>query len=147
MSVHRDFLKFKQYFIKRLGRKATTDVQLSKEGEIHFGKRFLGVFMQNEINLIASGMLIANVDNTGQPGSHWVSCVICPKTIYVYDSFGRPSTQLLKTLSRNPMKRNIKIVDSDYSPEQFGKSEICGPLCLAWLACVKKHGVRSALRI
>ena len=46
---YKQFLKYKQQFIKQFGKKALYDNQLTDEGKILFGKNYLGTFSQNDI--------------------------------------------------------------------------------------------------
>ena len=145
---YKQFLKHKNHFIKKLGKKALFDNQLTIEGKALFGNKYLGTFSQNNIPLNRTGYLIANVDTLGMPGSHWVAIYTTPKTFYIYDSFGRQTTNLLPILEHKLNTKKVKYLDSNPNPEQFGKTtEICGQLCLAWLCIVKEYGVRKALTI
>ena len=142
------FRKNKKKIIKQMGREATSDTQLRVIGNEVLGRRFIGVYPQDEIPLGRTGLIIASTDTSNGPGVHWVAMVLTPKTIYVFDSFARSTKQLLKVLSKNAKHKQIKIVDSDRSDaEQRDESALCGQLCLAWLCVVKQLGVRSALRI
>lgn len=144
-QVMRHFNKYKRQFIQELGRKATSDQQLTAVGKRIFGSKYSGTYPQNGKIPQRNGKhyYIINVDLSHQPGSHWVAVCTTPKGIsYVYDSFARSSKKLLPHFSKNRI-----IVDAEYDPEQFGSTEICGPLCLAWLACVDSLGIRNALKI
>jgi hypothetical protein len=101
------------------------------------------------VPLKKKGFSIVNVDKAGKKGSHWVAVYNTGKTLYIYDSFGRPSTTLLKHLSSVARQRyNLKLVDSRLDAEQFGKkSQICGQLSLAWLVAVQTLGIRQAITI
>lgn len=66
---YKQFIKHKNHFIKKLGKKALFDNQLTEEGRALFGNKYLGTFSQNNIPF-KTGYLIANVDTLGQPGSH-----------------------------------------------------------------------------
>lgn len=137
------FLKTKTQLIKKLGDKALNNTQLDSIGKQLFGKRYIGTHPQDR-TVFKNGFQIINTDTYGKAGVHWVALYITPKTIYVYDSFGRPTKKLLKVLSKNATR---KIVDSEYDPEQFGNSQICGHLCLSWLHVVKTMGIKQALKI
>ena len=142
------FRKFKRKIIAKVGRSATSDTQLREIGDEVLGRRFIGVYPQDEIPLGRTGLIIANTDTSNAPGVHWVAMVLTPKTIYVFDSFARATNQLLKVLSKKAKDKHIKIVDSDRSDaEQRDSSSLCGQLCLAWLCVVKQAGVRAALKI
>ena len=78
------------------------------------------------------------------PGSHWVAIYTTAKTFYIYDSFGRHTTNLLPILNH---KLNTKKVKHHTELNKFGTTEICGQLCLAWLCVVKKYGIKKAMTI
>jgi hypothetical protein len=142
------FKKYKKKIIAVMGTKETDNVQISNMGLKLFGKRFIGVCPQDTIPLGKTGMLIANTDLSNEPGSHWVAILSTAKSVYIFDSFGRPAKQLMKILTKNAKAKKIKIINSDLSDkEQRDASSICGPLSLAWLCVVKEMGIRSALLI
>ena len=142
------FQKYKKQIIKKMGRAETTDAQLNQQGAKLFGKRYIGAYPQDKVPLGRTGYSIVNNDVSRGPGIHWVGVYLTPKTVYIFDSFARPSASLLKTLTKNAKGKKIKIIDSDKSDqEQFGSTSICGQLCLAWLCVAKKLGVRSAIKI
>ena len=91
--------------------------------------------------------MITNADTTNMPGSHWVAIYTTAKTFYIYDSFGRHTTNLLPILNHKLNTKKVKHHDSNYRPEQFGTTEICGQLCLTWLCVVKKYGIQKATTI
>lgn len=138
------FNAHKRRLLKQLGRKATTDTQLTHTGKLLLGSRFKGAFPQ-DYKVKAKPKVqyfILNNHKKGQPGEHWVSVVKNGTTYYCFDSFGRSSRKLLPHFSRGKL-----VIDSDYDPEQFGSTQICGVLCLAWLLTVQQLGIRNALRV
>ena len=151
MSEQQAEAAFKQCskkIISVMGKKETTGQQLQDMAKQLFGHRFIGIFAQNEIPLGRSGMLIANTDISSEPGTHWVALLLTPKTVYIYDSFGRSATKLMKILTKNAIAKKIKIVNSDLSDkEQKEASAICGQLSISWLVVVKLLGIRTALKI
>ena len=142
------FKKHKTHLLKVLGRKATYDDQLTKTGRQLFGSKYLGTYPQDQAPLGRTGMAIMNTDVSKGPGVHWVALYLTPKTVYVYDSFARPTSQLLKILTKNAAGKKIRLIDSDRSDkEQRGASEVCGVLCLSFLCVAKDLGIRVALKI
>ena len=141
------FRKFKNLLIRKLGRKALFDSQIDHVGKQLFGSDWLGVHPQDKFVSKPGYQIINTVTSEDKIGEHWVALYIpnsTGKTIYVYDSFARPTSELLKVFS----KKAYRIRDSDRSDaEQRGKSEVCGVLSLAWLLCVKHYGIRAALKI
>jgi len=140
------FNKYKRKFIHSLGKHELDNVQLDELGKKLFGKKYLGTFAQDEMPT-RSGYMIVNVDtskNINTDRAHWVAIKQTPKTLYVYDSFGRLTQNVLKLISKKTKK---KIVDSKHDPEQFGYSEICGQLAMSWLCVAHDLGIRKALTI
>lgn len=147
-DVQKHFLKYKKVLIKKHGRKALDNFQLEDAAKPVLKNKFLGVFPQDKVP-IAVGYIIANTDKSGESGTHWVGLYCTNKTVYVYDSFARETSSLLKILTKKLKGKNIRIIDSDRSDaEQYGnKSEICGVLTLAWLFTAHDLGIRNAIKI
>ena len=74
------------------------------------------------------------------PDAHWVAIYQTPKTLYIYDSYGRLTKNVLKIISKTTTK---KIVDSKHDPEQYGHTNICGHLAISWLCVVHDLGIRK----
>jgi hypothetical protein len=143
-QVMRVFNAHKRRLIKQLGRKSTSDKQLTDTGKLLLGSSFQGAFPQNyRVRKTPKRQtFILNTDTSGGPGEHWVSVIKNNKTFYVYDSFGRSSRKLLPVFSRGKL-----VIDSEYDAEQADDTEIWGQLCLSWLLTVQQLGIRNALRI
>ena len=142
------FRQYKTKLLKVLGRKATYDSDLTRVGKQLFGSKYLGTFPQDKAPLGRTGMAIVNTDVSTGPGVHWVALYLTPKTVYVYDSFARSTSKLLKILTKNAKTKKINMLESDRTDkEQKKTSEICGVLCLAWLAVVQSLGIRAAIKI
>jgi hypothetical protein len=139
------FRKKKKEIIKLLGRKATTDIQLTSLGHDMFGKKYTGTYSQDHKpkKLPKCQYFIINTDRRGGNGTHWVAIVKNNNTFYIYDSFARNAKRLIPVFSKGKL-----IIESDLSDaEQRGDSEVCGQLCLSFLYVVNKHGIRAALLI
>jgi len=85
-------------------------------------------------------------------GEHWVAC--CKKSgsedLYVFDSFGRPTEDLIPSLKGNGSgSRRLPrtIVDADYDKDQTQNQKDCGARCIAWIKLFDEHGADSALLI
>jgi hypothetical protein len=140
------FLQYKRRFIKAIGKKAMYDNQLDHVGLNLFGSRWRGVFPQDKM-VCKNGFQIINVDTSDKEGSHWVAVYQTAKTVYIFDSYARSSSKLLKIISKKTNCRK-KIRDADRSDaEQRDDTEICGQLTLAWLAVVRDLGIKSAMLI
>ena len=127
----------------------TYNTFLDKIGSQLFGRHWLGVFPQDKLDDVERGSYaIINVDGSDEQGSHWMA--ICRKygrRIYVYDSFGRPSSEIIPILYEKLKKKGYRVVDADYDPEQTSDEENCGVRCISFLLCVKYYGVRKSLTI
>lgn len=145
-EVEEVFKNYKKELIKKLGRKALWNNDIDKVCSELFGKQFVGCFPQDKIHM-KSGFQVLNVDTSKEKGSHWVAIFITSRTCYVYDSFARPTPKLLKHLTKKLNEKKIKFKDSDRSDAEQRGGEICGQLCVAWLYCVHKLGIKNALKI
>ena len=141
------FKRYKNKYLRVLGNKALYDDELQRIGKEQL-KPFNGVYPQDKF-INKNGYQIINTSNSDDmKGEHWVALYKTPKNLYVYDSFGRNTNNLLPGLTKK-MKGggNIKIIDSDYDKEQRGESQVCGQLCMSWLCVVRDLGIRKALQI
>jgi hypothetical protein len=144
-EVTAKFRTYKRQMIKALGRKATTDKQLTTMGKKLFGKKYIGTFSQNYKvkSSPTTQMFVINTDTSGGPGEHWIAVLKNNNTFYVYDSFARTSKKIIPVFSKNKL-----IIESDRDDaEQRGQSEVCGQLCLSWLCVAQELGIRNALKI
>jgi len=98
------FKNYKKKFIRQLGKGALYNFQLDALGKQLLGKKYLGTFAQDKLPT-RSGYLIVNVDTSKR----------ITKTLYVYDSYGRLTKNVLN------LKTKKKIVDSKHDPEQRKK--------------------------
>ena len=88
---------------------------------------------------------IINSDN--REGIHWVASYQRGKTIYIFDSFGRPTKTLLPEFYKRAVDAGFKIIDTEYDAEQLDHQQDCGIRCLAWIIICKHQGIRNALKI
>jgi hypothetical protein len=151
-QVLRKFKTNKKKMIEILGVKSTLDSDLTDLGKKLFDSMYLGTFSQDnlpwsKIKKKNSIYAIINTDTSKGPGVHWVALAITPKTIYIWDSYGRNAERLLPKLTKQIKGKKIKIREADPDKDQSDSSEICGALCLAWLSCVKQLGIRNSLKI
>ena len=109
------------------------------------GIGFKGVYMQNQQNIPTTGCLIMNNDLTGNPGIHWLAIVFKGKTIYVYDSFGRRSRNILPIYTQQMKAKGFRIVNTDLSDQdQYGNTTVtCGHRCISSLKIYKKYGIKG----
>ena len=73
---------------------------------------------------------IVNLDNSDGPGTHWVCYKKLKDIVYYFDSFGNlpPPTELLRYF------RHVKMLMFNTERMQKRNTEICGHLCLDFLA-------------
>jgi hypothetical protein len=139
------FRDYKKKFITIFGSKALTNHTINFICKKLFGKEWIGCYSYDEFPLKTPGY---GIINTGKKiGIHWVSVYIKKNTVYVYDSFGRPTGQILSRFKRRLEKNKLIIVESDNDAEQRGNSEVCGHLSISFLCVVKKLGIKKAILI
>ena len=140
------FKQYKKKIIQELGRKALDDLQINNICKELIGKKFKGVFAQDKLPN-TTGFMIVNTDSSKKINSttcHWVGIYSTPKTLYIYDSFGRHTKNILPLIYNKTKK---KIVESYNDAEQWGYTELCGHLACSWLCVANDLGIRKALTI
>ena len=145
-EIEAHFKTFTKAFIKDFGKKPLYDDTINKACTKLLGNKFRGVFPQDKADL-RPGYSVINVDTSKQKGSHWVALYITNKTCYIFDSFGRPSSTLLKILTKKLKTKGIKYKDSDRDQNQKYNSVVCGHQSMAWLLCAYIYGIRAAMKI
>ena len=112
-----------------------------------FGDLFIGVFPSNRLPKFSSKnkYAIVNLDKHNEPGSHWIALAYDNKKnkIFVYDSFGRPTKEILP--SAYEKYDNLK--DSDYDAEQKIFETDCGARSFSWLWVFHNYGSSIAKTI
>tara|TARA_R110000772_G_scaffold106125_2_gene207955 strand:+ start:2359 stop:2811 length:453 start_codon:yes stop_codon:yes gene_type:complete len=131
---------------KYLPRSTTTLLQLDNVCNELFGTKFMGTFPSDMLPVLDDERpyAIINVDKAGMSGSHWVALVKNKKTVYVYDSFGRPTKNLIPSVLTSG---NGKVRDADYDAEQNTNETDCGARCVAFLVFVERYGIKDAMKI
>ena len=136
------FLKYKKQFIKELGKSCLYDDQQKK-----MIPWVNGVYCQDKA-VIKPGYYIINTDISSGKGEHWIGCYQTETRCYLYDSFSRTPKFLVPIFLKKLEKNKIKVFESDTSDkEQYGQTEVCGHLCMAWLSVIKDLGIRKAMTI
>ena len=149
-EVLKVFNKHKRKLIKLMGTKSTTDSQLNTVGNALFGRQYIGTYSQDNLkfNKIKNkSMAIINTDTQGKGGTHWVALYFTPKTVYIWDSYGRSSRVLLPIFTKQLSTRKLKFIDSDPDVDQSKRSEICGQICMSILLTINEVGVRNAMKV
>ena len=124
------------YIIPIVGNKTTYMTDLLKTGKEIFGDKFIGVFPSDRIpQMYNNQMCILNLDKSNEPGSHWISIYSYNNKLIVYDSFGRKSSKIIKSLSGF----NKNIIDTEYDAEQKPHETNCGARSLTALCLMNTH--------
>ena len=121
---------------KCIGHKnATFTSELERIGKTLFPQKFLGVFARDKKPPLShNGYMIVNLDNSNEPGSHWIAIA----NDMFYDSFGRSARQL---------KFHEDFISTEDDPEQALHELNCGARCLAWLCVYHTAGPLIAYTI
>ena len=139
-----------------VGRKTTFANDLTKAGLKLFGMNYMGTFAADEVPDIGKGVnegtitnksplyLIANLDTSDGPGSHWIGLAFDAgtKKIWIYDSFGRDTNKIIPLLVKKFGKNNLRMADDD--SEQKITEDDCGARSLAFLYIFDRYGVDLA---
>lgn len=114
-----------------LGHGITNGQQLNEIGTALFGKLWRGVYASDQIGRPGKeGAYIINLDSSDEPGSHWVGLYIFKgfngsRRSLVFDSFGRPTAEILPGL--------IGYGATDSDKNQRIKQTDCGSRSMAFL--------------
>ena len=108
---------------KLVGRKQTTDTQLTKAGKQIFGNDYIGTFASDEANNIVNPTgtqkyCIINNKPRSHGGEHWVAICMNKDGTYIFDSFGRPTKDLLPALHNQLKQNGQNIYDTEYDRDQ-----------------------------
>lgn len=109
----------------------------------------MGVYMQDQKIPLKNGTFIINNDIMSNKGIHWCAGVIQGKTIYIYDSFGRRSRNLLPIFTQQMKMLGYKIKNTDLSDrDQNGtKSVDCGHRSVSALKIYKEYGLQGYMKL
>ena len=150
-KIKKQFLKYKTIIIKQVGKKAMYNDTLDKICKGLFKSRYIGTYLLDKVPIKkypSTSYFIINTSKSNEDGEHWIALVLHGSNAYIYDSFGRKSENIIKSLTNILNKKKIHYYDSNHDAEQHGyNSEICGQLCVSWLICYDKFGSDSALLI
>jgi len=133
--------KLKEIEDNCVGDKTTFLGQLNGAGRKLLGVKFKGVYPSDKIPKLndLSPYCILNLDNSKQPGSHWVAIAKNDKLNHsvIYDSFGRHNMKIIPQLKYSG---NGRVIDTERDAEQKKLETNCGARCLAWLCIYDKWG-------
>lgn len=134
---------------KELGVRALDSNTLHAKGKELFKDKFLGVLSQDSPFPTKDGYTIMNNDYVGGAGIHWVAVIKKGKHIYVYDSFGRYSKNILPTFTTKMTTKGYTIHSADPSDaDQFGYTSVdCGHRSLSALQIANSKGVNAFMML
>ena len=92
-------------------------------------KNFIGCYSKDQIPLIENNKsIIMNLNNSKEPGSHWIALKRVNNGIYGFDSFG------IGFLRINIFKvfKNLKIITNIYRIQDIS-SNLCGMFCALFI--------------
>ena len=98
---------------------------------------YLNTFSKDEISLIENNKsIIFNLQNSNQPGSHWIALSRNNNNIYIFDSFG------IGYIPKNIYKiyKNFDIITNIYRIQDIN-SNLCGLFCI--LFCLYKVDTKN----
>ena len=129
--------------IPLVGNKTTYQNELDKIGKLLLNNKFSGVYASDNIPKLDSNKkyAILNLDKSNEAGSHWVAVAKHNNNLYIYDSFGRPHTKIIPSLSKSG---NGKILNTELDKEQEEIETNCGARCLSWLLLFDNWGHKMA---
>ncbi len=140
-KAENDYIKFLKKIEKKYGSGETNNNQLLKIGRKIFGTKFIGVFASDQIPVMKhKEIAIVNLDDSSEPGSHWVSIVKDNNKTYIYDSYGRKTYKILPELVQSG---NGIILETENDIEQSRIQQNCGQRCIASLQIYNKYGVNG----
>lgn len=137
--------------------RTTTSSELDKLGRKLFEDNWIGVMsadtVPKKIVFCKAKYSIVNLDDSSLGGSHWIA-VICDRdnaksSIYVYDSFGRKTSQLpMGDGNLSPLPQFIKQAKIANSiPEQKINESNCGQRSIGALLAFSQFGPKAFLEI
>ena len=89
----------------------------------------MGCFFKDQIKLIENNKsMIINLQDSNQPGSHWIALKRVNNTIFVFDSFG------VRYIPMDIFKiyKNLKIITDIYRIQDIS-SNLCGMFCILFI--------------
>lgn len=136
---------FLESIVRYIGNTTTKASDLLSFGKRLFGDKFIGVFSADTIpKMSPNTYAIVNLDNSKEPGSHWIALVKTKNEIIVYDSYGRRTTSILPSLYQTG---NGVVIESENDAEQTKKEKNCGARVLAALLIYDQYGKSALLKL
>ena len=92
-------------------------------------KYFMGCFSKDQIKLIENNKsMIINLQDSNQPGSHWIALKRVKNSIFIFDSFGIGyiPVGIFKVF------KNLEIITNIYRIQDIS-SNLCGMFCVLFI--------------
>jgi len=147
MSVQKTFDDTVRALEKVFGSGMKTNIQLIEIAKHVFPILGNKVFRNAEYQFQKMGGKYSVMNTDNAKGIHWVSTFQRGKNIYVFDSFGRPTKQLIPEFYKRAVKAGYTIIDTDYDVDQKDEQLDCGIRSLAWCIIAFHKGIKFALKI
>lgn len=130
-----------------LGYSITFSNDLKRIGMKLFGTKFCGVFSSDQIPILNkdSKYAIINLDNSDEPGSHWIAIAFDEDLdrILVYDSFGRQTREIIPSIFNKYRVDKVVMTDDDAEQNPILDND-CGARSMAWLFVFDRYGYKVA---
>lgn len=148
MNPQDKYNKILKLLRKQYGTSALYSDELNNIGLHYFGKNWGGVYPHDTAPIKrVKKYFIVNTDDSNGDGEHWVACLKVKNNIYIYDSFGRQTKNVLKQFHKRLNHGKYNLIDSHRDAEQSDYQEDCGVRCISWLLIAKHDGIKKALTI
>ena len=96
---------------------------------LKYYKNFKGCFSKDQIKLIGDNKsMIINLQDSNQPGYHWIALKRVKNTIFLFDSFGVGYIPI----GIFKVYKNYKIITNIYRIQDFS-SNLCGMFCVLFI--------------
>jgi hypothetical protein len=139
--------QYKIDLIKLLGHGKTGSRSVDALGHTAFGARWGGVFGHDEVQPSPGKFYLINTSKSNQKGAHWLAMVTTRSHAFLYDSFSRSVSRLVPQLVKRLSESGFSPIFDRHRQEQYGESNLCGQIALAWLLVVRDLGLLRARAI
>jgi hypothetical protein len=138
---------YKRQLIGLLGTGQTRNNTLNALGYVLFGQRWGGVHGHDVVHPRPQKFYLINTSSSSQKGTHWLAMVTTRKHAFIYDSFSRSANRLIPQLIHRLPASGFTPKFDYHRQEQYGDSNLCGQIALAWLLVVRDLGLTKARMI
>lgn len=110
-------------------------------------KKTIGWNEYNSTKSNKGNYTVINTAASNQEGVHWVGIYQRGSNIFMYDSFGRHSNNILHQFVEKMKQQGNEVIDVTHIGDQGQYQNDCGLRAIAWLFLVKMGGLNYALSI